>query len=176
MTLRIEPLTADDWTRWRDVRVRALAEDPDAFACSAHLLGVEAPERHWREALADRMILLAVDHAGRDVGMVGVRPDGELVSMWVAPEARRDGVGRALVAAVISEAGERPLHLRVMAQNASAIGFYAGCGFVLVDGAPDDEGTLTMTRDASSAPAVWPAPAERPLRPGASRPGPTADQ
>lgn len=175
MTLRIEPLTPDGWTRWRDVRVRALAEDPDAFACSAHLLGADAPEGQWRDALADRTVLLAVDEAGHDVGMVGVRPDGELVSMWVAPEVRRDGAGRALVAAVIARAGAR-LHLRVMAGNAAAIAFYAGCGFALVDGEPDDEGTLTMARDAPAAPVVWSAPAERPLRPGASPPGPTADQ
>jgi len=178
VTLRIEPLAPDQWTRWREVRVRALREDPDAFACSAHQLGAEAPESAWREALEDRTVLLAVDDEGRDVGMVGVRSgeDPELVSMWVAPEARQGGVGRALVAAVVVEAAQRPLHLRVMAQNASAIGFYSGCGFALVDGEPDDEGTLTMLRDASPAPVVWPAPAERPLRPGAPRPGPTADQ
>jgi len=174
---RIEPIGPDDWRRWRDVRVRALAEDPDAFACSAHLLGADAPEEQWRRALGDRTIHLAVD-AGRDVGMIGLRPgaEPELVSMWVAPEARRAGVGRLLVDAVVEQARERPVVLRVMAGNDAAIAFYAGRGFVLTSREPDEEGALTMRRAAPAARGAWPRPAGRPRRPGAPPPGPTADQ
>ncbi|MBC9224932.1 GNAT family N-acetyltransferase [Aeromicrobium senzhongii] len=179
MTVRIEQLEPDDWRRWRDVRSRALALDPTAFACSAHRLGPRTPEDQWRERIASAEgIFLAVDDAGEDVGMVGLSTADapELISMWVAPQARRHGVGHALVDAVVARAGRRPLSLRVMADNAAGIAFYAGCGFELVGREPDDEGTLTMRRDAPSAATAWPAPTERPPRPGAPRPGRSADQ
>ncbi|UUI67308.1 GNAT family N-acetyltransferase [Aeromicrobium duanguangcaii] len=179
MSVRIEELEPDGWRRWRDVRSRALALDRAAFACSAHQLGPEAPESRWRERIAaPGAILLAVDDDGQDIAMVGLSTAGapELISMWVAPEARHRGIGRVLVDAVIARAGSRPLSLRVMAENAGAIAFYAGCGFELAGREPDDEGTLTMRRAAPSAATAWPAPAERPHRPGASRPGRSVDQ
>lgn len=178
MTFRIEPLAPEDWARWRQVRVRALGEDPDAFACSAHVLGAQAPEQQWREAISTRRVLLAVDEHGRDVAMVGIvgDPDPELISMWVAPEARRSGLGRRLVDAVVGEAGDRDVTLRVMAQNTAAIAFYRGCGFELETRTPDAEGTLRMRRVAPSATTTWPAPAERPRRSGGPPPGRSADQ
>lgn len=177
MSVRLQYLTPDDWRRWRDVRARALAADPAAFACSAHQLGAHTPEAQWRDALAHRQVLVAVDE-GRDVAMVGLAwgEEPELVSMWVAPEARGRGLGRRLVEAVLALAGDRPVVLRVMVGNDPACDLYARCGFVLVRRAPDDEGTLTMRRAASRAADVWPPPAARPLRPGAPLPGPTADQ
>ena len=177
MTLRVERLGADEWHRWRDVRIRALRTDPDAFACSAHRLGADTPPEQWREAMSDRSVFLAADDHG-DVAMVGVThaETPELVSMWVAPEARGTGVGRALVHEVLAVAGARPVTLRVMAGNGTAIAFYERCGFVLLTDEPDAEGTLTMRRAATRAPAGWPAPAARPHRPGGSPPAPTADQ
>lgn len=177
MTLRVERLGADEWPRWREVRIRALRTDPDAFACSAHRLGADTPPEQWREAMADRSVFLAVDEDG-DVAMVGVTHTAtpELVSMWVAPQARGTGVGLALVQEVLAVAGARPVALRVMAGNETAMRFYERCGFVLVTDEPDVEGTLTMRRDATPAPAAWPAPAARPHRPGGSPPAPTADQ
>jgi len=91
----------DDWQRWRAVRLRAFAADPAAFAPSAHawLEGGDAEQR-WRQRIAaPGRLFLAVDARGHDVGMAGLDLTGEpaLVSMWVAPEARGGGVGRALV-------------------------------------------------------------------------------
>jgi GNAT superfamily N-acetyltransferase len=74
----------------------------------------------------------------RDVGMVRCSHDESaeetawLISMWVAPEARRAGVGGALVDAVIDWArsnGVRRLLLDVADHNAAAIALYARKGF-----------------------------------------------
>ncbi|MET1133242.1 MAG: GNAT family N-acetyltransferase, partial [Aeromicrobium sp.] len=135
-------------------------------------------EQQWRRALGTRRVFLAVDEDGRDVAMIGLAPgdEPELVSMWVAPEARRSGIGVALVEAVVSEAGARPLRLRVMAENSGAIAFYETCGFALTGDPVDDEGTLTMRRVGTPATTTWSPPAERPRRPGGPPPAPSADQ
>jgi ribosomal protein S18 acetylase RimI-like enzyme len=180
VTLRISLVEPADWRRWRAVRLRALSEDRAAFACSAHawIRGGDTEQR-WRERIASPgQLFLATDDAGRDVGMIGLtaEEEPELISMWVAPQARRAGVGRHLVEAVLDAAGDRPIRLRVMADNREAIGFYAGLGFVLTGDPPDAEDTLTMRRGATPAASVWPAPAARPRRPDAPPPGRSADQ
>ncbi|SKB02732.1 GNAT family N-acetyltransferase [Aeromicrobium choanae] len=179
MTARIRPVEPDDWSRWRAIRLRALDEDAPAFACSAHAwLDGGDTEQRWRERIAapGRLFLATMD--GRDVAMIGLAPgdEPELISMWVAPEARRSGIGVALVETVVREAGARALSLRVMALNAGAIAFYERCGFVLTGDPVDDEGTLTMRRDGPTATTTWSPPAERPRRPGGPPPARSADQ
>jgi GNAT superfamily N-acetyltransferase len=59
--------------------------------------------------------------------------DAELKRMYVVPAARGRGVGRALVAALESEArrlGARRLVLEAGARQPEALGLYRGCGFV----------------------------------------------
>ena len=75
--------------------------------------------------------------------------DGQqLISMWVAPSARGRGVGRALVGRVIAAAAGRPLWLRVLDGNETAIRLYQRCGFVLDDSRP---GRQRLPRDAPHA-------------------------
>lgn len=167
MTVRIDTIGPADHGRWRALRHRALAADPDCFAAAAHAHPDAQP------ALA---MFVAVDDRGDDVGLAGLGAGRELVSMWVAPQARRSGVGRALVSAVLAAAADQPVRLRVMAGNGAATRFYAGLGFRPVSTTADEDGTVTMVRDASPAPTVWSRPAGRPPRPGAPRPGRSADQ
>jgi ribosomal protein S18 acetylase RimI-like enzyme len=89
---------------------------------------------------------------GCDLGLVRgalhdhVRDAGHLISMWVAPEARRQGVGSALIDAVVHWARTRGLSrlvLDVVETNTSAIAVYSRKGFV-----PNGEvGTLPPPRD-----------------------------
>ena len=74
------------------------------------------------------------------VGLVGGMVDDEdsrravLISMWVAPKSRGQGLGRRLVTAVVDWAtvSEKPeLSLLVIEGNAAAIALYEKCGFVL---------------------------------------------
>lgn len=55
-----------------------------------------------------------------------------LAGMAVVPEARKQGVGRALMAQLLDEArarGERAMVLEVIEQNAPAVALYEKCGF-----------------------------------------------
>ena len=100
----------------KEVRLAALLDSPFAFG-STYDAEVGRTDEHWmhRALLAssgrDSAVFLAwID--GDAVGIVGAyRPDPstdvvELVSMWIAPRARRAGVGSMLVSAVIEWAND----------------------------------------------------------------------
>jgi len=135
--LTVERPGPDAYERVRAVRLRALADSPDAFWTT--LEQAEAmPAELWRERLAatDAATFVATLD-GADVGLVvgGPHHDGEgagLYAMWVAPEARGAGVGDALVAAVVAwarQAGHRRLRLEVADANEPAIRLYSRAGF-----------------------------------------------
>jgi GNAT superfamily N-acetyltransferase len=147
----IERMTPDAWERVRAVRLRALADAPDAFGTL--LAEDEArPLPEWRARLErpDVATFLAVVD-GRDGGVAtGTAYEGQegaagLFSMWTAPEFRGRGVGGALVEAVVAwarGAGYRRVLLDVADGNLPAIRLYEKRGF-----APNGEtGTLPPPR------------------------------
>ena len=79
---------------------------------------------------------VAVDETGRVLGYVGlycVADEGQIANVAVAPAARRQGVARALLAALARLARERGLSrltLEVRVSNAPAVALYEGAGFV----------------------------------------------
>ncbi len=152
VTMRVREVGPDDWVVWRLLRQRSLAEDPQAFSASAHESQRDDHEEAWRDALAaPGHRFFVAEHGSAPVGMVAMRPDDEgdgqqLTSMWVAPSSRGRGVGRALIGRVVAEAAGRPLWLRVIDGNETAIRLYQRCGFVLEDGDADGEGCRAMRR------------------------------
>ncbi|MCW2831531.1 MAG: hypothetical protein JWP31_2223 [Aeromicrobium sp.] len=153
----IRQIGPDQWADWRLLRRRSLIEDSEAFASSVSLpAGTHDTEVLWRARIVDGPCFVAYD-GDRPVGMVAGRlteSGAELISMWVAPEARRAGIGSDLIDAVVAWNGRRPLSLRVMDGNHPAIAAYERHGFVLVDGSADAEGCRRMTRPADAAPVV----------------------
>lgn len=135
--IKIVRLTVGDEWRLREIRLRALADSPDAFATTF----VEAstqPFKEWQHQLERLATFIAVA-GGRDIGIArGGRHDAQadaavLMSMWVAPETRRQGIAVALVDSVITWArteGFGRLVLEVTETNAPAIELYANTGFV----------------------------------------------
>lgn len=133
----IEQLEPREVERFRGVRLRALHDAPEAFA-STYEEALARPKEVWERQLADFATFVAVE-AGRDVGLARGVPFEErddtalLVSVWVAPEARGQGVGDALVDAVSDWArrtGYAFLALDVGDENPHAIALYARKDFV----------------------------------------------
>ncbi len=148
MTVVVRRVGPDEWRDWRMLRQRSLAEDPGAFAASvAAWTGPDDTEQRWRARLAEDSCFIAYDEAS-PVGMVAGRASAggahELTSMWVAPEARRQGAGAALVAAVIDWNADAPLTLRVIDGNRAAIAAYERAGFIMPDDPADHEGCRRM--------------------------------
>lgn len=86
----------------------------------------------------DSTLYLAVDSTGADVGMVAALRNtaepstAELISMWVAPGARRTGTGSELVRHVVdwaAESGYRRVELWVTRGNDAAERLYRTLGF-----------------------------------------------
>jgi ribosomal protein S18 acetylase RimI-like enzyme len=141
----------DEWDVLREVRLAALADDPEAF-CAVLEEERRFDEAAWRERLssAEATWLLARTEVTRDataevtgavagavVGVVAVEDvDDEttvdLVSFWVRPEARGSGVGSALIEAGCDLARSRGcsrVTLEVGDHNVRAQRLYARHGF-----------------------------------------------
>ena len=141
MDFWVRPLRASEFEAWRELRLRALNESPEAFG-SSHEVEISRPLSMWRAWTAelaaggDQVMFVVEDAAGRLGGCAGayVRPDGTpvVISMWVAPESRGQGAGRGLLAAVAGWArrrGTRWLKLMVVQGNRPAAALYLDFGF-----------------------------------------------
>jgi ribosomal protein S18 acetylase RimI-like enzyme len=148
MATVLRRFAADEWPAYRDLRLRALADSPDAFGSTFARESARSDDE-WRERLAtgarsptDLPLVAVVDDAlaGLAWGRLDERqPDiAHLFQVWVAPEFRGRGVGRLLVDAVIAWArtvGARALRLGVTCGDTAAVRLYRRAGFV-DDGAP----------------------------------------
>jgi len=86
----------------------------------------------WDEHDAVALHLLALADDGTPIGCARLLPDGYIGRMAVLPAWRNQGVGQALLAAVMDAAQARGhATLRLSAQTHAA-GFYARAGFVVV--------------------------------------------
>jgi ribosomal protein S18 acetylase RimI-like enzyme len=151
----ISVLSVEDWAVWRSLRLAALAEAPYAFGSTlSDWQGDGDREQRWRDRLTipgSRNVVAVLDTV--PVGMATGVPSGsdgpvELISMWVAPEARGRGVADRLIEDIedwaVRERHATTLRLMVMPGNANAIALYRRHGFTetgeLGDPAPDGRG------------------------------------
>ncbi len=135
----------DDGAAWA-LRRRALGESPDAFGSHLDELpslpAYRALQEERRRTQAQRVVGAFMPGATGEalVGVVTVvrqsrlktRHRADLYGLYVAPEARRVGVGQALVAAAVRAAGELGadrLELTVTADNEAARRLYDEAGF-----------------------------------------------
>jgi ribosomal protein S18 acetylase RimI-like enzyme len=134
----IRPVVEDDWALVRDVRLRALREDPIAFGSSLEREEM-FKESHWRMRIRTVTTWLAIDATGVPRGIVSMllepgspADDRHLVALWVAPEVRRQGIGWRLLDAVRASAAEddaRTVSLWVVDDNHAAGDLYIRAGF-----------------------------------------------
>lgn len=126
-----------DAADFRLIRLEALKNAPEAFG-STHEAEAAFPDGVFAERLESGMVFGA--YAGqRIVGMVGFRQEipekirhkGFLWGMYVAPEARGNGTGAALVRLLLATAGPlvEQIRLSVVTTNAAAIALYERHGF-----------------------------------------------
>ena len=164
--VRIRRIAPDDGLMLRELRLRSIADAPNAFGQPIE----EArgrPESEWHRSArqsshGDNRTWLLAEHAGRTVGLVQGRKRRPstllLFSMWVDPSVRRLGVGRALIEALEAwgsgwDATETILW--VYGANDEAIRFYRDLDFEVIRGGQDAEagarfGALAMRRDIGS--------------------------
>ena len=184
MEITVRVLDESEWSVYREVRLRALAESPDSFTAT---LAEEADrdEQFWRDRMTRSYRLLA-ERVEVPQGIVSLGPDeqdpaqGEVFGLYVVPDARSTGVSWRLVEATADlaiQAGYTQLYYWVGTDNARAVGFAQNFGFRTTDyrrpsRASDLEPgeeiamVLSLEPDATSAPnptSGKPATREGPL-------------
>lgn len=161
--VHVRRIAPDDGLTLRDLRLRSIADSPNAFGQPLE----EArgrPETEWHRSArqsshGDSRSWLIAEANGYTVGLVQGRKRRPstllLFSMWVDPVARRLGVGGMLIEALEAwgrgwEASETILW--VLGGNAEAIDFYRDLGFEVIRSGQDAEsgarfGAMAMRRD-----------------------------
>ncbi len=134
----LQATTSDDWADGERLIREYLGSLPfevDFQDVEGEMAGLPA-----MYGLPEGALLLARDHDDRALGVVGVRRfdegDAELKRMYLVPEARGSGRGRALAAAAVTTArslGYQRLLLDTVASLTAAIAIYEGLGFVEID-------------------------------------------
>lgn len=176
--LTVRTLGEDEWQIYRDVRLSALHESPEAFAATASG-EKQVDEDEWRARMNRSRRLLAENTSGEAVGVVSLRADsredldqpfGELFGLWVAPNERGQGVAVALLEALLEQAHKEDLGAVlywVGSDNARGVAFASSHGFRPTDyrrpmnpASPDKESTeevafvYPLSRDADSVPSA----------------------
>jgi ribosomal protein S18 acetylase RimI-like enzyme len=136
--VEIRRLTSADVTAYRDIRLAGLRHNPEAFGST--FIRESTQPLTW---FCDRLSNSAVFGAFQSAALLGVaglairegekeRHKGLLWGMYVRPDARKTGVGRQLVEAVIDHARAHVevIQLSVISDNEPARRLYSGLGFV----------------------------------------------
>ena len=168
--MQLRTLDPSDASAFHELRLAALQESPSAFASSFEE-ECDTPHAAIAERLAprpDRCIIGAFED-DRLIGMVGLRREEKkkiahraiLWGVYVAPGARKRGVGRMLMARALEQAetmpGLRHVTLGVNAASAPAMALYKAMGFrpfgverafLMVNGVFYDE--VLMARDVGA--------------------------
>jgi GNAT superfamily N-acetyltransferase len=140
--MRIRELERREWALYRELRLRALAESPDAFGrtLADELARSDADWIRITESVTTPggQVMLVAEEAGRSLGLTfGIfdkerAKTGHVGGMWVDPGVRGRGAGRALVEAAIAWARSRGLdrlELWVTKGNGPAVRLYERAGF-----------------------------------------------
>jgi ribosomal protein S18 acetylase RimI-like enzyme len=139
----IEQITPKNAAIFKRARLQALKDSPRAFG-STYAKESQYSEAEWLKRATDwsgaRSVGYLAMESGEACGIVGAFLDevdphkAHLISMWVAPAQRRNGMGRALIKAIEDWAttkGVRLLRLTVTSSNLTAIEFYRRHGFAM---------------------------------------------
>jgi ribosomal protein S18 acetylase RimI-like enzyme len=138
----VRPFLAVEWESYRDLRLRALEDAPDAFGATLEDAQVR-PQSFWAERLQsgidsglDQPLCAFFD--GEPIGLAWglIEPtdleQAHLFQMWVAPQHRGRGIGRMLLDEIVAWARQRRarlLTLSVTLGSSAAMRMYLDAGF-----------------------------------------------
>jgi ribosomal protein S18 acetylase RimI-like enzyme len=107
--IEVRPILPSEWERFRELRLRALKESPNAFSSTLGaeaLLGFEI-WKNWVSEKPDRKVMVA-ERGEEWLGTVSAAPYQGLhdaynfFALWVDPAVRRSGVGTQLLEAMLA--------------------------------------------------------------------------
>lgn len=144
-SLQIIELSIGQWQAYRDLRLAALHDSPQAFS-STFLEQQNKPDEYWQLRLqaaaeGESSWLLFARNENSLVGMIGAFRDPSsgveacIVSMYVIPRMRGQGVAGTLMQSMLSLLRERGVckaRLNVNLQQTAALHLYQRFGFQII--------------------------------------------
>lgn len=143
--IEIVTLQPTGWKIYKDLRLRALKEEAQAFA-STYEDNAKYPDEHWMKRLEKAaeektQWLVFAKLNGHLVGMVGAfaekEPDNAyVVAVYVVPEARGKGISKLLLQHLLSRIKTnkqiKKVTLNVNPEQLAAFNLYKHLGFKLI--------------------------------------------
>lgn len=140
-TIRIVKLNADQWEIYRDIRLKGLQEDPQAFGRS-YDEEIKYDKEKWVQRTGGEYTRVAMEN-GEAIGTMSAyvaEQNGakvaHIVGVFVAKKARGRGVGSKLLAEILKKLKENPdikkVELSVNKDQVSAVGLYEKFGFKII--------------------------------------------
>ncbi|WP_028767698.1 GNAT family N-acetyltransferase [Shewanella fidelis] len=146
----IRTLNQNDWSTYRELRLRSLQDSPDSFGSSYEkefcFSRDEWASRLDLDNMVESALPLIAELNGVAVGLAwGIQHNPQdktahIYQMWVSPNARGQGVGSLLLKNIIAWSNELNLDyvsLAVTTINKTAVELYKAYGFE-ADGALED--------------------------------------
>lgn len=143
MAIEIITLSPSDWSRYRDLRLKSLQTDPQAFA-DTYEFADQQTESYWRGHLeradqAQGSWMLFAEDQGQLVGCMSavIFEDDKIptiVGVYVAPEARGQGLGKRLLTSLLQrlkKASVTGVKLSVNVEQLTALKLYQSLGFIV---------------------------------------------
>lgn len=138
----VRRFTADEWPIYRQLRLAALADSPDAFGSTLAIEEARS-DNEWATRLASGVdagpdLALIAEICGEAAGLAWARfddPDASIVNvyqMWVTPRFRGCGAGRLLLRSAIEWArrqSAKAVQLGVKLGDTPAMHLYTAHGF-----------------------------------------------
>ena len=134
--IKVRILGEDEWQLYREVRLVALRDAPEAFVARFEDEGSFGDD-FWRERMV-RARRIVAERGDEPVGLgcLGLHDEdpetGEVFGLWTAPAVRGERVAWGLVSTAARKAAEdgcRLLYFWAGSDNASAVGFASSFGF-----------------------------------------------
>jgi ribosomal protein S18 acetylase RimI-like enzyme len=143
----VRQFESSEWPTYRDLRLRALADSPDAFG-STFAIEQARSANEWAQRLSagvssaeDLPLIAEANHTS--AGLAWAKADALptrtvfIYQMWVATEFRGRGLGRLLLRTAVAWArsqGAHSVRLGVTCGETPAVGLYMAEGFMPVGG------------------------------------------
>lgn len=134
----VRRIGAEEWRKYKRIRLEALRHDPQAFASSYEREAARTDEDWQSRIAAATGEFIGVESGGDFLAIGGAYAENDagewnVVAIYVSPEHRGQGLGRILMEGIIGimkDRGDvRRLVLDVNVKQTAAIGLYESCGF-----------------------------------------------
>lgn len=136
--IQIIKLPPERWNEYKNLWLRALKDDPQAFGDSYNEM-IALPDEKWQKRARDFMLFASNDD--KLIGMLGIwqsdqdkeNKTANVFGVYVAPEFRGKGISKMLMQTLVDEVKANSditkLKLTVNKDQVSAVKLYEGFGF-----------------------------------------------